>query len=113
MQYVDESYYNSLLHILDNDPQDLEMTFQVSYTRLGQTVYEDLVPGGEEIAVTNTNKLEYIDKVVEWRFVSRVKVSQTYSPGVPQPSNSINSETNGLLHGGLRGRHSQVLYQEL
>ena len=76
MQYVDEFYYNSLLHILDNDPQDLEMTFQVSYTRLGETVYEDLVPGGEEIAVTNTNKLEYIDKVVEWRFVSRVKVSQ-------------------------------------
>ena len=76
MQYVDEFYYNSLLHILDNDPQDLEMTFQVSYTRLGQTVYEDLVPRGEEIAVTNTNKLEYIDKVVEWRFVSRVKVSQ-------------------------------------
>ena len=76
MQYVDESYYNSLLHILDNDPQDLEMTFQVSYTRLGETVYEDLVPHGEEIAVTNTNKLEFIDKVVEWRFVSRVKVSQ-------------------------------------
>ena len=76
MQYVDESYYNSLLHILDNDPQDLEMTFQVSYTRLGETVYEDLVPRGEEIAVTNTNKLEFIDKVVEWRFVSRVKVSQ-------------------------------------
>ena len=76
MQYVDESYYNSLLHILDNDPHDLEMTFQVSYTRLGETVYEDLVPRGEEIAVTNSNKLEYIDKVVEWRFVSRVKVSQ-------------------------------------
>ena len=82
MQYVDESYYNSLLHILDNDPQDLEMTFQVSYTRLGQTVYEDLVPRGEEIAVTNTNKLEYIDKVVEWRFVSRVQVSQT-APSEP------------------------------
>ena len=76
MQYVDESYYNSLLHILDNDPQDYGLTFQVSYTRLGETVYEDLVPGGEEIAVTNTNKLEFIDKVVEWRFVSRVKVSQ-------------------------------------
>ena len=89
MQYVDEFYYNSLLHILDNDPQDLEMTFQVSYTRLGETVYEDLVPRGEEIAVTNTNKLEYIDKVVEWRFVSRVKVSQAKSPSVPQPSLSI------------------------
>ena len=76
MQYVDEFYYNSLVNILDNDPQDYGMTFQLSYTRLGETVYEDLVPGGEEVLVTNNNKLEYIDKVVEWRFVSRVKVSQ-------------------------------------
>ena len=76
MQYVDEFYYNSLVNILDNDPQDYGMTFQLSYTRLGETVYEDLVPGGEEVPVTNNNKLEYIDKVVEWRFVSRVRVSQ-------------------------------------
>ena len=87
MQYVDEFYYNSLVHILDNDPEDYGMTFQVSYTRLGETVFEDLVPRGEEIAVTNQNKLEYIDKVVEWRFVSRVQVSQTPSS---EPSQFIN-----------------------
>ena len=74
MEYVDEVYYNSLVHIRDNDPTDLEMTFQVSYTRLGETVYEDLVEDGENIAVTEENKMEYIDKVIQWRFVSRVKV---------------------------------------
>ena len=74
MQYVDEFYYNSLVHILENDPGDYGMTFQVSFTRLGETVYEDLVPEGDRIPVTNDNKLDYIDRVVEWRFVSRVKV---------------------------------------
>ena len=112
MQYVDEFYYNSLVHILDNDPEDYGMTFQVSYTRLGETVFEDLVPRGDEIAVNNQNKLEYIDKVVEWRFVSRVKVSQTLPSCYHQHNSSI-SETNELFHGGLRGRHSQVLHQEL
>ena len=74
MQCVDEFYYNSLVHILENDPEDYGMTFQVSFTRLGQTVCEDLVPEGDRIPVTNNNKLDYIDRVVEWRFVSRVKV---------------------------------------
>ena len=101
MQYVDEFYYNSLVHILDNDPQDYGMTFQVSYTRLGETVFEDLVPRGEEIPVTNLNKLEYIDKVVEWRFVSRVKVSlMSQSPPLSLYNTTI-SETNGLLYGGV------------
>ena len=100
MQYVDEFYYNSLVHILDNDPQHYGMTFQVSYTRLGETVFEDLVPRGEEIPVTNLNKLEYIDKVVEWRFVSRVKVSIASLLQYININTTI-SETNGLLHGGL------------
>ena len=113
MQYVDEFYYNSLVHILDNDPQHYGMTFQVSYTRLGETVFEDLVPRGEEIPVTNLNKLEYIDKVVEWRFVSRVKVSLIYQSPSLSLYNTTISETNGLLHGGLRGRHSTVLHPEL
>ena len=113
MQYVDEFYYNSLLNILDNDPQDYGMTFQVSYTRLGQTVCEDLVPRGEEVPLTNNNKLEYIEKVVEWRFVSRVRVSQIYVPSHCHNHIVTISETNGLLHGGLRGRHSAVLHPEL
>lgn len=75
MEFVDEVYYNSLVHIRDNDPTDLDMTFQVSYTRLGETVCENLIEDGENIAVTEDNKMDYINKVIQWRFVSRVKVN--------------------------------------
>ena len=104
MQYVDEFYYNSLLHILENAPADYGMTFQLSYTRLGETVIEDLLPDGDRIAVTDENKLDYIDRVVQWRFVSRVKVRSLNKPVAP--SLLIRSlilqfafaETNGKLH---------------
>ena len=51
------------------------MTFQVSYTSFGETVCENLVENGENIPVNEKNKVEYIDKVVQWRFVKRVKVN--------------------------------------
>ena len=50
------------------------MTFQVDFTSFGKTVYENLVENGEKIPVTEANKRKYIDKVVQWRFVQRVKV---------------------------------------
>ncbi len=31
----------------------------------------DLKPGGEKIPVTEENKLEYIQAVINWRFVDR------------------------------------------
>ena len=50
------------------------MTFQVSFDSFGETICENLVENGETIPVTEENKMEYIDKVVYWRFVKRVKV---------------------------------------
>ena len=50
------------------------MSFQVSFDSFGETVCENLVENGEAIPVTEENKIEYIDKVVQWRFVKRVKV---------------------------------------
>ena len=51
------------------------MSFQVSFDSFGETVCENLVENGEAIPVTEENKIEYIDKVVQWRFVKRVKVN--------------------------------------
>ena len=76
LQFVDEFYYNSLNHILENDPTDYGMTFQVSFDSFGETICENLVENGETIPVTEENKMEYIDKVVYWRFVKRVKVKK-------------------------------------
>lgn len=51
------------------------MTFQVSFNCFGETVCENLVANGENIPVTDENKVKYIDKVVHWRFVKRVEVN--------------------------------------
>lgn len=32
----------------------------------------ELKPGGSNLSVTNENKNEYVDHVIQWRFVSRV-----------------------------------------
>ena len=74
LQYVDEFYFNSLNHILENDPTDYGLTFQVNFTSFGQTVTEDLLKDGKDIPVTEENKAMYIDKVVQWRFIRRVEV---------------------------------------
>ena len=75
LQYVDEFYFNSLNHILENDPLDYGLTFQVSFTSFGETVTEDLLKNGKDIPVTEENKDRYIDMVVQWRFIQRVKVN--------------------------------------
>jgi E3 ubiquitin-protein ligase NEDD4 len=41
--------------------------------RFGEIVTIDLKPGGADIAVTEENKKEYVDLVVEYRISNRVK----------------------------------------
>jgi len=73
MESVDAEYYNSLVYIRDNDPECLCLTFEVDDEVFGEQVQKELVPGGADIEVTELNKKEYINRVIEWRFVSRVK----------------------------------------
>ncbi|XP_038072350.1 E3 ubiquitin-protein ligase NEDD4-like isoform X2 [Patiria miniata] len=73
MESVDTEYYNSLLWIKENDPSDLELTFSVDEESFGQTKTTELKPNGDEIPVTNLNKREYTQLVIQWRFVNRVR----------------------------------------
>ncbi|XP_056371626.1 E3 ubiquitin-protein ligase NEDD4-like, partial [Oenanthe melanoleuca] len=73
MESVDSEYYNSLKWILENDPTELDLTFCIDEENFGQTYQVDLKPNGSEIMVTNENKREYIDLVIQWRFVNRVQ----------------------------------------
>lgn len=73
MESVDSEYYNSLNWILENDPEDLDLTFCVDEELFGQVTVKDLKSRGSEIKVTNANKREYINLVIKWRFVSRVE----------------------------------------
>uniref|UniRef100_A0A8C3LJ82 E3 ubiquitin-protein ligase n=1 Tax=Chrysolophus pictus TaxID=9089 RepID=A0A8C3LJ82_CHRPC len=73
MESVDSEYYNSLKWILENDPTELDLMFCIDEENFGQTYQVDLKPNGSEIMVTNENKREYIDLVIQWRFVNRVQ----------------------------------------
>ncbi|CEQ39713.1 SPOSA6832_01271 [Sporobolomyces salmonicolor] len=58
----------------DNDITDvLEETFSTEDDRFGELVTVDLKPGGRDEAVTNENKKEYVQLVVEWRIQRRVE----------------------------------------
>ncbi|XP_072272628.1 E3 ubiquitin-protein ligase NEDD4-like isoform X3 [Pyxicephalus adspersus] len=73
MESVDSEYYNSLKWILENDPTELDLRFCIDEENFGQTYQVDLKPNGSEMVVTNENKREYIDLVIQWRFVNRVQ----------------------------------------
>ena len=73
MESVDAEYHQSLVWILENDPECLELTFQVDEEVLGQKVTKELRPGGAGIPVTEQNKADYIKAVIQWRFVARVR----------------------------------------
>ncbi|XP_060747722.1 E3 ubiquitin-protein ligase NEDD4-like isoform X2 [Tachysurus vachellii] len=73
MESVDSEYYNSLKWILENDPTELDLRFCIDEDNFGQTYQVDLKPNGSDLVVTNDNKKEYIDLVIQWRFVNRVQ----------------------------------------
>lgn len=77
MESVDMEYYNSLRWIMDNDPKELDLYFSVDEDFFGQMQQHELKPNGAEIPVTNENKQEYIDTVIQWRFVSRILPQMT------------------------------------
>ncbi|XP_017159642.1 E3 ubiquitin-protein ligase NEDD4-like isoform X2 [Poecilia reticulata] len=77
MESVDSEYFNSLKWILENDPEDLDLRFTIDEELFGETHQHDLKPGGSEIVVTNENKKEYIDLVMQWRFVNRIQKQMT------------------------------------
>ncbi|KER23350.1 hypothetical protein T265_08760 [Opisthorchis viverrini] len=73
MEAVDSEYYRSLKYILEEDPSVLGLTFSVDEEHFGETVEVDLIPNGRQIPVTNQNKKQYIECIISWRFVSRIK----------------------------------------
>jgi len=73
MESVDAEYYKSLKWIMENDPAELDLRFSIDEDSFGQMQERDLKEGGTNIHVTNENKSEYVNLVIQWRFVSRVK----------------------------------------
>jgi len=73
MESVDSEYYNSLMWILENDPADLDLRFAVDEETFGLMHQRELKPNGANIPVTQENKREYIELVIQERFMSRIQ----------------------------------------
>ncbi|CAL8069596.1 unnamed protein product [Calicophoron daubneyi] len=70
LETVDPVYYNSLKSIkeMNLNECDLDMVFAADYDILGEVKTHELKPGGTDIPVTEENKDEYLDLMVNWRF---------------------------------------------
>ena len=81
LESLDAEFHKSLLWITDADGSEistLDLTFSVDEEVLGQMTERELKPNGRNIAVTEKNKKEYIERMVKWR-VGRGVVEQTAS----------------------------------
>ncbi|KAJ4482107.1 hypothetical protein J3R30DRAFT_3456468 [Lentinula aciculospora] len=74
LESIDADLHRSLVWMLENDITDvLDETFTTTEDRFGELVIIDLKPNGADITVTEENKKEYVDTVVEYRISRRVK----------------------------------------
>ncbi|KAI6042697.1 hypothetical protein EDC04DRAFT_2657897 [Pisolithus marmoratus] len=74
LEGIDAELHRSMVWILNNDITDvLEMNFTTTEDRFGDIREVELKPGGADIHVTEANKKEYVDAVVDYRTRTRVK----------------------------------------
>ncbi|KAE9124818.1 hypothetical protein PF005_g6184 [Phytophthora fragariae] len=69
LHQMDSQYHKSLVWMLENDITDIiDETFSVEMEGAGKKlVVVDLKENGRDIPVTDVNKIEYVDLVVQWR----------------------------------------------
>ncbi|GMF17680.1 unnamed protein product [Phytophthora lilii] len=69
LQQMDSQYCKSLVWMLENEIENvIDETFSVEVEDTGKkTVVVDLKENGRDIPVTDVNKQEYVDLVVQWR----------------------------------------------
>ena len=74
METLDLDYYKSLLWMLENDITDIiTETFSTETDDFGVTEVVDLTENGRNIPVTEENKHEYVQLVVEYRLTGSVQ----------------------------------------
>lgn len=73
LESMDLDYYKSLVWILENDITEvLTEDFSVVEEQFGEERVVDLIPDGHNIPVTEENKKEYVQKLVEYRLTVSV-----------------------------------------
>ena len=74
METLDLQFYKSLLWMLENDISDvITDSFSVETDHFGLTKIVDLIENGRNIPVTEENKQEYVQLMVEYRLIGSVQ----------------------------------------
>ncbi|KAF8985613.1 hypothetical protein BDQ17DRAFT_1289804 [Cyathus striatus] len=108
LESVDAELHRGMTWMLENDITDvIDETFTTTEERFGEMVTIELKPGGEDVPVTEENKKEYVDLVVEYRISKRVKEQfeafmSGFSELIPQDLITVFDERElELLIGGM------------
>ncbi|KAL4074493.1 hypothetical protein V8B97DRAFT_2005434 [Scleroderma yunnanense] len=108
LESVDAELHRGLTWMLENDITDvIDETFTTTEERFGELVTIELKPGGADIAVTEDNKKDYVDHIVEYRISKRVKdqfeaFTSGFSELIPQDLITVFDERElELLIGGM------------
>ncbi|KAF8334171.1 uncharacterized protein EI90DRAFT_3121511 [Cantharellus anzutake] len=108
LESVDAELQRHMTWILENNITNIvNETFTMTEDRSGEIVTIDLKPNGADIPVTEENKKEYVEAVIEHRIVRRVKeqfdaLMSGFSEIIPQELISVFNERElELLIGGI------------
>ncbi|KAI0340165.1 HECT-domain-containing protein [Trametopsis cervina] len=108
LESVDAELHRGLTWMLENDITDIiDETFTTTEERFGEMVTVELKPDGESIPVTEENKKDYVNCVVEYRISRRVKEQfdafmSGFSELIPQDLINVFDERElELLIGGM------------
>ncbi|GJE96532.1 ubiquitin-protein ligase [Phanerochaete sordida] len=108
LESVDAELHRGLTWMLENDITDvIDETFTTTEERFGEMVTVELKAGGADVPVTEENKKEYVDCVVEYRISRRVKEQfeafmSGFSELIPQDLINVFDERElELLIGGM------------
>jgi len=108
LESVDAELHRGLTWMLNNDITDvIDETFTTTEERFGEMVTIDLKPGGADIPVTQENKKDYVDCIVEYRISKRVNEQfeafmTGFSELIPQDLINVFDERElELLIGGM------------
>ena len=74
LQTLEAEYYKSIIALMEMDDVEYAcLDFTVVEEVLGSRKNIELIPGGSEIDVTKQNLVEYLEAMLEYRLVGRVK----------------------------------------
>lgn len=75
MESEDYAFYQGLVYLMENHVESLgyDLTFSLEIQEFGVTEVRELKPNGGNIAVTEENKLEYIQLVCQLKMSGSIK----------------------------------------